>query len=217
MTKIVPAILTNSPAELETLLRQAESFTPWAQIDIMDGQFVPSQSITSADIIQAKPKLQWEAHLMVRDPADYFGGFKEAGVQRVVFHYEATSYGEQTIAQARAMGLQVGLAVNPETPVSALQHLLNRVDSVLFLSVNPGFYGAPFIPEVLDKIRELRRLSPQANIGIDGGIKESNVNLVAQSGVDSICVGSAIFREPDPGKAFRQLQSLADQTAQLSS
>ncbi len=154
---------------------------------------------------------------MVQDPADYFRGFKEAGAQRVVFHYEAAGHREQTIAQARAMGLQVGLAVNPETPVSALQPLLDRVDSVLFLSVNPGFYGAPFIPEVLDKVRELRRLNPRADIGIDGGIKESNLKLVAQSGVDSICVGSAIFREPDPGKAFRHLQSLADQAAQLSS
>lgn len=196
------------------MLRQAESFTSWAQLDVMDGAFVPSRSITAADIAHARPRLQWEVHLMVRDPAKYFDSFKKAGAQKVVFHYEAAASNiEETVRRARAHGLRVGLAVNPETPISTIQPLLGMVDGVLFLSVNPGFYGAPFIPEVLDKVKELRRFSPLMEIGIDGGIKESNVGLVAKAGADFICVGSAVFRHPDPGESFRHLQSLADHAA----
>lgn len=153
---------------------------------------------------------------MVRDPDKYFDSFKKAGAQKVVFHYEATTSNiQETVRRARAHGLRVGMAVNPETSVSAIQPLLGMVDGVLFLSVNPGFYGAPFIPEVLDKVKELRRFSPLMEIGIDGGIKESNVGLVAKAGADFICVGSAVFRHHDPGESFRHLQSLADQAAGL--
>ena len=105
----------------------------------------------------------------------------------------------------------MGLAVNPETPLASFLSLADSVDSVLFLTVHPGFYGAKFLPEVLDKVVELRARKPNLEIGVDGGIKESNVAVVARLGVDYICVGSAIAMQPDPAAACRRLQALVDQ------
>jgi len=208
LSKVVPAILTDDPEALATMVQQAERFTTYVQFDIMDGQFVPSRSITSDDLKTLSTDLSWEVHLMVQEPEKYLESFWEAGARKVVFHYEATSSAEGVISQARNLGLGVGLAVNPETPVSAISSLVSIVDSVLFLTVNPGFYGSPFMPEVLDKASELRSAYPDIEIGVDGGMNVSNVLRVARMGVDVIYVGSAIFLQPDPGRSFRTLLAL---------
>jgi ribulose-phosphate 3-epimerase len=206
---VLPAILTEDPGALEAMVHQAETFTTWVQFDIMDGQFVPSRSITYEHLAPIPMKLSWEAHLMVLRPEDYLEGLLQAGAQKVVFHYEATSSPRDVISLARDLGLEVGLAVNPETPISAILPLVAEVSSVLLLSVHPGFYGREFIPEVLGKVGELRSTLPGMEIGMDGGIKEANVAQVAGAGVDVICVGSAIFAQPQPGESYRYLLSLA--------
>lgn len=207
--RVIPAILTEDPQSLKSMLAQVEAFTDYVQIDIMDGRFVPSKSITWKQIAENKPRIIWEAHLMVERPEEHLSGFKEAGASKAIFHFEAADP-ETVIAAARKLDMAVGLAVNPETPVSAVSPLLDKIDSLLLLSVHPGFYGASFIPEVLDKIAELRRISPDLRIGIDGGIKESNISLIAVKGVDEIFVGSAIFLQPDPASSYRKLLSLAN-------
>ncbi len=206
--RVVPAILTDDPKALEAMVRQAEAFTDWVQFDIMDGRFVPSRSINCEHLAALPMKLGWEAHLMVQHPEDYLEDFRQAGAQKIVFHYEAAPEPGDIISLVRELGLEVGLAVNPEPPVSAILSLASAVDSVLFLSVNPGFYGSKFIPEVLDKVAELRSAQPGVEIGIDGGIKEDNVVQVAEAGTDVIYVGSAIFMQPQPGESFRHLQAL---------
>jgi ribulose-phosphate 3-epimerase len=211
--QIVPAILTDNPKALETMVHQTETFTAYAQFDIMDGQFVPSRSITCEHIAKLNTKLEWEAHLMVLHPEVYLEDFQQAGAQKIVFHYEATDSPREVISLVRNIGLRVGLAVNPETPVSAILPLANEVDSVLFLSVNPGFYGSKFIPEVLDKIGEFRKAQPNLELGIDGGIKESNIAKIAQSGVDVIYVGSAILQQAQPSESFSRLLALAEANA----
>ena len=210
-TKVVPAILTDDPVALETMIRQAESFTTYVQLDIMDGQFVPSRSITWEHLASLPIKLSWEAHLMVMHPENYLQGFRQAGAQKAVFHYEATSSPGEVISQSRDLGLRVGLAINPETTISTVLPLIDEVDSVLLLTVNPGFYGSKFIPEVMDKVIELRRARPDMETGVDGGIKESNIAQVARAGVDIIYAGSAIFRQLEPGESFRRLLSLAQE------
>ena len=209
-SRVVPAILTDDPESLEVMIRQAEEFTGFVQVDIMDGQFVPSKSITAKHLHDITINLEWEAHLMVMEPESYFEDFRRAGAKKVVFHYEATDRPEEVIARARKSGLGVGLAINPETPVSDTLPLLNEVDSVLLLTVNPGYYGAPFIPEVMDKVAELHAARPDMEVGVDGGIKEGNIAEVARKGVDMICVGSAVFLQPKPGESYKHLQALAN-------
>ena len=212
LTRVVPAILTNDPEALETMIRQAEAFTTYVQFDIMDGYFVPSRSITWKHLAGLSMKLSWEVHLMVLHPEEHLRGFRQAGAQKAVFHYEATSSPREVISLARDLGLGIGLAVNPDTPVSTILPLVDEVDSVLFLTVHPGFYGSKFIPETLDKVVELRSARPDMEIGVDGGIKESNITQIARAGVNAIYVGSAIFLQPQPGESFRHLLALAQES-----
>jgi len=207
--RIVPALLTADPAALTRMLRQAEGFTGYVQIDIMDGEFVPTRSVTLADVAAAAPALNWEAHIMVLNPADYFVPIKQAGAEKVIFHYEATREHRQTVDAARRVGLQVGLAANPETPVDKILPLTEVLDSVLFMTVYPGYYGAEYLPWVMDKVVEFRRAASGVVTAIDGGAKESNIPEIARSGLDYICVGSAVFKAADPAAAYRRLLELA--------
>lgn len=207
--QVVPAILSNEPATLDKLVRQAATFTSYIQVDIMDGQFVSSKSIGWEDIARIKPKLNWEVHLMVLRPQDHVAGFQKAGASKIIFHYEATPEPQKIITAVRKLRLKVGLALKPETPVSAVLPLAGQIDSVLFMTVHPGFYGAKFLPEVMDKVKELRRTLPEMEIAVDGGIKEGNIAEVARAGANVICVGSAVFLQPDPAAAYRRLVALA--------
>lgn len=208
--RTVPAILTADPIALGKMVLQTESFTDFAQFDVMDGQFVPSASVTGEQIAALQTRLSWEVHLMVLHPEKYLEEFKKAGAQKIVFHYEATPAPESVIERIKKLGIQVGLAINPETPVSAIAPLVKTVDSILFLSVNPGFYGAKFIPEVLKKIADFRKAHPVVEVGIDGGIKEDNIAEIAAAGVNVIYIGSAIFLQPDPADSYRRLTRLAE-------
>ena len=209
--KVVPAILTEDPKALASMVQQTATFTNYAQIDIMDGVFVPSKSITCEDLSKLTIKFDWEAHLMVQDPENYLEGFRSAGSRRIIFHYEATQLPEEVISKARNLGMEIGIAINPETQVSVFLHLVHKVDTILFLTVNPGFYGSKFIPEVLNKIALLRSTMNEIEIGVDGGIKEDNIVDVARAGADFICVGSAIFLQPEPAESYKQLVNLIEQ------
>ena len=209
LTQVVPAILTDDPEALERMVRQAESFTSYVQFDVMDGQFVPSRSINHEHLAALRMKLSWEAHLMVLNPEQSLEDFRQAGAEKVVFHYESTSAPHEVISRAKELGIRVGLAVNPETSLSAVLPLAGQVESVLFLTVDPGFYGSQFIPEVISKVVEFRSVQPEMEIGVDGGIKESNIGQVVHAGVDVIYVGSGIFLQPQPAESFRRLVMLA--------
>ena len=147
---------------------------------------------------------------MVLHPEDCLADFHRAGAEKIVFHHEATPAPQKIIWQVRKLGIKVGLAVNPETPLTAITSLVKEVDSVLFLAVHPGFYGAAFLPEVLDKIAAFRKTFTSIEIGIDGGVKEDNIAKIARSGVDVICIGSALFRQPQPAAAYRKLEALIE-------
>ena len=155
MRKIVPAILTNDPSELERMITSSEAFCDLVQVDIMDGKFVPSVSISSDDLKKIRTKLYLEVHLMVVDPEKYFDGFIEAGAKRILFHYEATNKPAELIKLLRSKGVSPGLAINPQTSIEKVEVFFSDIDVLLLMAVNPGFYGAPFIPEVLDKAKEI--------------------------------------------------------------
>lgn len=204
--RVVPAILANDLPAFTSLVRSAEGFADYVQIDMMDGQFVPSSSINAAELATVKTTLHSEAHLMVKNPEDWLEACAMFGCEEILFHFEAVSDPAATIRLLRETDFRVGLAVNPETTVADILGIVDKVDSVMFMAVNPGFYGAPFIPEVMDNIRELRRLKRAMDIGVDGGIKLANAVLAGEAGADFVCVGSAIFKESDPGQAYCQFK-----------
>jgi ribulose-phosphate 3-epimerase len=208
--RVIPAILTENPKTLKTMLEQSAAFTDYVQIDIMDGKFVPSHSVTWQDLQSLSTNIKWEAHLMIEQPEKELEHFKKVGARKAIFHYEATADPQRVISTGRKLGLKMGIALNPETSIEKVLSLTAELNSVLFLSVHPGYYGAKFIPEVLDKVAELRKARPNLIIGIDGGIKESNIAQIAKSGVDEICVGSAILMQPQPGEAYQKLLALAN-------
>jgi ribulose-phosphate 3-epimerase len=205
--RLIPAILAGNLQEFKRLVRIAEELTDHVQIDLMDGDFVPTKSISAEELKNASTSLRSEAHLMVRRPEDYISALKEFGVQKVVFHYEAVEDRGKLVDSLKELGFAVGVAVNPETPVTVLDNLADEVDSVLFLSVNPGSYGHEFLPEVLNKVRQLRAAKPEAKIGVDGGVKPENIEQVLESGADFVYVGSAIFLQPDPRKSYLELKA----------
>ena len=187
----------------------ANGFAPFVQVDIMDGVFVPTVSVPAEALQRQDIRFAWEAHLMVAHPLPHLEAFMRAGASRIIFHVEADDEAALIILQARSLGLGVGVALNPPTPVGAIESLLPSVDSVLLMTVYPGYYGASFVPEVMEKVNQVRSLCPGVEIGVDGGIKESNLPDVVEYGVDTVCVGSAVFGQPDPAASFVRLSDLA--------
>jgi len=208
--RIVPAILTDNPQDLKLMLGQAEAFTDFVQIDFMDGDFVPSKSVTPEDLAEIEIGIGWEAHLMVKYPIDYLSSLNKKGLKRVIFHWEANPHPESIVSALRDLGLAVGLAINPETALSQFEDLVPHIDSVLFLSVHPGFYGSPFVEEVLEKVREFRSRFPSTVIGIDGGVALDNIQRLKSLKMDYACVGSRIFRHDDPGKSYEEFVKAAE-------
>ncbi|MBU1366657.1 MAG: ribulose-phosphate 3-epimerase [Candidatus Omnitrophica bacterium] len=209
MKTIVPAILTDNRGELIKMLKTCAEFADYVQIDIMDGEFVPSKSVTLADLEGLKTPLKSEAHLMVRDPLPWLPIFKKIGSERVIFHFEIEQDFLKIIEKIRKEEFEVGIAVNPSTEIDDFKFLIDKIDTILFLSVNPGFYGAPFIPGVLEKIKRFKKIYPHKLTGVDGGVKLDNLKEVKMSGVDYICVGSAILKNKNPNQAYSNFKELS--------
>jgi len=205
---IIPALLTSKREDLIQMVDLCAGFTDYVQIDIMDGTFVPSKSITIRDLVGWKPSIHCEAHLMVSDPCSWLEPLKSLGANRIIYHFEIDKDHQQIIKKIQTMGFGVGLAINPATKIDDFRHLVQEFDTILFMAVNPGFYGAPFIPEVLEKVKNFKNEYPQKKIGIDGGIKQDNLLKVKQTGIDYVCVGSAILKNNDPAKSFREFVKL---------
>ncbi len=205
---IIPALLSSKREELIQMVDICAEFTDYVQIDIMDGEFVPSQSVTSQDLAGWKSPVRCEVHLMVSDPYPWLEPFQALGADRVIYHFEIKKDHKKIIAKIREMDMGVGLAVNPSTEIDDFRYLVGELDTVLFMSVNPGFYGASFIPGVLEKIRNFKNKYPQKQIGIDGGIRQDNLLQVKGAGLDYVCIGSAILKSNDPAKSFREFVKL---------
>lgn len=180
------------------------SAAQWVHIDVMDGVFVPNISFgfpVLAPIRRATTKLL-DVHLMIVEPEKYALRFVEAGADLVTIHYEATADPAACLRAIRAAGAQAGISIKPATPVGVLRDLLPLLDLVLVMSVEPGFGGQSFIPEALDKIRELRTMIDRAGtatlIEVDGGISARNAREVFEAGADAVVAGSAVFKAADP-------------------
>lgn len=203
--RIIPAILANNLDDFRRLVDQAETFCDYVQLDFMDGRFVPSSSVKPDELLSVTTSLRTEAHLMVEKPEKYLPALAEFGTERVHVHFEAVPDPGSLLEALEAHRFEAGLAVNPETGFDAFEYLLDDFAAVLFLTVNPGFYGSPFIPEVLARVKELKERRPGLDVGVDGGVNLDTVQDVKLAGPDFACVGSAIFNAADPAKNFYDL------------
>ena len=216
MIEILPSILAADFARLGEQVALVESAgARMLHVDVMDGHFVPNLTLGPPVVksLRKVTRLSLDVHLMIED-ADLFAPiFIEAGADHVLVHQEACRNLDRTLNLIRQHGAKPGVVINPATPVAVLDEVLEIVDSVLIMSVNPGFGGQPFIPNSLKKVRELARLRKERRlhfaIEIDGGITLENVGDAVQAGVDWVVAGTSIFHTVNPGTAFEQMRQAA--------
>ena len=174
----------------------------WIHLDIMDGHFVPNMSMgrLAVEACRRSTQLPLDVHLMVEAPENFLEIFAAAGADWLTIHIEATKHIHRAIQKIHQLGCRAGVALNPGTPASAVESILHTADLILVMSVNPGFGGQEFIPEVLPKIASLRRqmdlINPEAMIQVDGGITATNLPQIASAGAQVFVAGSAIFKHP---------------------
>jgi ribulose-phosphate 3-epimerase len=211
VVKIAPSILSADFAALGTDIARVEvAGADQLHVDVMDGRFVPNITIGPVVVgaIRKRTRLPLDVHLMIVEPERHIPEFVAAGADMVTVHAEACPHLSRTLAQIRELGAKAGVALNPATPVSALELVLDDLDLVLVMSVNPGFGGQSFIPTAHRKIRELRALlgDRPVDVSVDGGVKLDLAGALAADGASTLVAGSAIFGAADPAaaiKAFR--------------
>ena len=220
MVEIAPSILsadfTRLGEEIATVERGGAGVI---HVDVMDGHFVPNITVGLPVVraVKQATELPIDTHLMITEPGRYAEQFAEAGASMVSVHVEADPHLNRTLAAIRKKGALCGVAINPATPLVALEEALAFCDYILLMSVNPGFGGQKFIPTSLDKVRRLRRMIEtrglSVRIEIDGGIDRSNIAEIAAAGAEIIVAGSAVFNESDPAQAVRELREATMQWA----
>jgi ribulose-phosphate 3-epimerase len=183
----------------------------WIHVDVMDGHFVPNLTIGPVVVQAIKPltKLPLDCHLMISQPEQWVKAFADAGAAYITVHVEATHHLDRLLHQIRELGCKAGVSLNPATPVSSIEHVLDVVDLVLVMSVNPGFGGQKFIPETKKKVETLVQLRGSRSflIQMDGGVSAKNISELHDAGVDCFVAGSAIFSAKDRSKSIGELRT----------
>lgn len=204
MIKLAPSILSADFARLlEDVKKVEKAGCEYLHIDVMDGHFVPNITLGPSIVksLRKDVNMVFDTHLMIENPDNYIKDFVDAGSDIIVVHVEACRHLHRTIQNIKSYNVKAGVALNPATPIESIKHILQDVDMVLIMTVNPGFGGQSFIENTIDKIKELKQIIDEKNlkvdIQVDGGIKPSNIHKVVEAGANIIVAGSAIFNSED--------------------
>jgi len=215
MALIAPSLLSADFLNLSkdcNMLNRSQA--DWFHLDVMDGRFVPNISFGPmlVEFFRKSTTKVCDVHLMIEEPGNYAEAFKKAGADNLTVHIEACTHLHRNIQQIKSLGMNAGVALNPHTPVAALQDILGDIDLVCMMSVNPGFGGQSFIPHTLEKIKQLRKMiderSLNVKIEIDGGVTLGNAKSIIDAGADVLVAGNTVFRSADPVDTIAKLKAI---------
>ncbi|WP_034755747.1 ribulose-phosphate 3-epimerase [Rossellomorea vietnamensis] len=211
--KIAPSILSANFAELGNEIKDVEKGgADYIHVDVMDGHFVPNITLGPMIVKAIRPltSLPLDVHLMIENPSHYIEAFADAGADYITVHVEADPHLHRTIQMIKGKGVKAGVVLNPGTPAESIRPVLQDVDMVLLMTVNPGFGGQSFIPSVVPKIKQIREwaneVNPSLEIEVDGGINPETAAVCAEAGADVFVAGSAIYNKSDRGAAIEELK-----------
>ncbi len=214
MAIVAPSLLSANFLKLQDECSMLNASTAeWFHLDVMDGRFVPNISFGPmiVDFVRKATEKICDVHLMIVEPEKYVEAFKKAGADHITVHIEACTHLHRNIQQIKGLGIKAGVAVNPHTTIAQLESIIQDLDIVLVMSVNPGFGGQQFIPETLNKIRELKELiakkGANALIEIDGGVTLDNAQEIIAAGADVLVAGSTVFNSADPLQTIQLLRN----------
>jgi len=215
--RIAPSILSADLARLADEVAEVErSGADWIHVDVMDGRFVPNLTL-GPPVVRALRKvtrLPLDVHLMIVEPEKYIEDFAEAGADGISIHVEASTHLQRTLAEIRRLGKRAGVVLNPHTHESSIHYVLGDVDLILVMSVNPGFGGQRFLPQVLPKIAALRaeidRIGLPIDLEVDGGVAPDTVGRVVEAGARVLVAGSAVFGQRDRARAIADIRAAAE-------
>jgi len=215
LRKLAPSILDADFTCLERELNIIESGgADIIHLDIMDGNFVPNISFGPriVESIKSKTSLPLEVHLMVEKPENHIKSFIDAGGDTIIIHYETSKHLDKLIQNINNAGVKSGIALNPATPLSVIEYLINKIDFLLLMTVNPGYGGQKFIPEMIDKIKKARKIldnhKKSVNLEVDGGINLSNLSKIIKAGAEIIVVGQIIFKSTNPEMTIKKIKDI---------
>jgi ribulose-phosphate 3-epimerase len=213
MVKIAPSILSADFSRLGEEIKDVEKGgADYIHVDVMDGHFVPNITIGPLIVEAVRPitKLPLDVHLMIENPDQYIEAFAKAGADYITVHAEASRHLHRTIHLIKSFGVKAGVVLNPATPAEALKHIIQDIDMVLLMTVNPGFGGQKFISSVLPKIRQVKEMAADLGldleIEVDGGVNEETAKLCIEAGANVLVAGSAVYNQKDRAKAIAALR-----------
>lgn len=210
MIRVIPAILAKTKEEFLSKVDAVRDFAYEVQLDIMDGEFVPNATWGDPEEIKKLDLPSFEVHLMVENPEKYAEPWVSAGAKRITAHLEALKDASSFIKAVGRMGCEVGVALNPETPTEKILDIIDILDAVIVMGVNPGFSGQEFQPMAIKKVEEIRKLNKSVAIEVDGGVSERNAVELVEAGTTGLVVASAIFNARDPKTAYEKLLKIAN-------